>query len=47
MDGFSNERSDLADNGPIPEGEYSFRLLEMTTFTAEEQLKMTLAAEGE
>ena len=37
----------IADNGPIPEGEYSFRLLEMTTFTAEEQLKMTLAAEGE
>jgi hypothetical protein len=37
----------IADNGPIPEGEYTFRLSEMTTFTGAEQLKMLLASEGD
>jgi hypothetical protein len=37
----------IADNGPIPEGQYTFRLTDMTTFSSSEQLKMSLAGESE
>jgi uncharacterized protein DUF4157 len=37
----------IADNGPIPEGEFLFRRSDMVTFTAGEQAKMSLAGESE
>lgn len=36
----------IKDNGPIPEGEYKFKRSDMTTFSAAEQLKMSLAKPG-
>lgn len=36
----------IKDNGPIPEGKYSFKRSSMTQFTSAEQAKMALAAPG-
>jgi hypothetical protein len=36
----------IKDNGPIPEGEYKFKRSDMTTFSAIEQFKMSLASPG-
>ncbi|MBN1569766.1 MAG: DUF4157 domain-containing protein [Acidobacteria bacterium] len=37
----------VADNGPIPEGEYAFKSTDMVTFSYAEQRRMQLAAESE
>lgn len=37
----------IKDKGPIPEGTYTFRHSEMTTFSSNEQRKMSLAKPGE
>jgi len=36
----------IKDNGPIPEGEYTFARAEMVQFTSSEQLQMSLAGPG-
>lgn len=37
----------IKENGPIPEGKYTFRRMDMMTFNIAEQAKMALAGEGD